>query len=50
MSTETVYRIVFLSPRDGSVTGVTDWFYEKPDKPENGVIERMIGTPELEDA
>lgn len=47
--TETVYRLLFLSRRDGSITGVTDWFSEIPDNPTGAVVQRMTGTPEVID-
>lgn len=45
--TETVYRLVFQSRRDGSVIGVTDWFDDIPDNPTGATVERMTGVPEV---
>ena len=42
-----LYRIVGLSPRDGSVTYVTEWMDSKPEKPTHGVIEKLTGTMEV---
>lgn len=42
-----LYRIVGLSPRDGSVTYVTEWMDSKPEKPTHGVIEQLTGTVEV---
>lgn len=43
----TLYRIVGLSPRDGSVNYVTEWMDSKPEKPTHGVIEKLTGTVEV---
>lgn len=46
--TETVYRVIFLSQRDGSITGVTPWLSDLPEgRPDHGIIQRMTGTPEV---
>lgn len=42
----TLYRILFRSPRDGSIHSFTEWMDKKPEKePTHGTVIQITGTP-----